>query len=259
MRITIAAALALTLLWPALVPPDGLCQEEPAPQLYLMDDCLVDVSRVADYEAALKDLLAECSKHGFSVVFDTYSTDDSHYYIIYGVENFAGVDRWKAAWSDLAKKMGPDALRTIRLRMAAAEFERTYRFWYFRTDISYLPEKERLKPAETGHYVWDYVWLVPGAEAEFEAMNKDWMALSRSRGVRDPFLTYAGELGADGPVYCWFEYGKSAVDYAASEEAFWRSLGQAGAELSKRTRAVIRRLETKTGRYRHDLSYAPRR
>ena len=35
--------------------------------------------------------------------------------------------------------------------------------------------------------------------------------------------------------------------------------GDAGAALSARTRALIRRTETKTGRYRPDLSYAPGR
>jgi hypothetical protein len=258
MRVRILTALALAFSALALAPPPrGLFSQETAtPPLYLMADILVDVSRAAEYESVLKDLITALDKHGFPVQFDTYSTDDSHYYIIYGLENYAGVDRWKAAWSDLARKMGPDAFQSLRRRMAAAELKLDYRFWYFRTDISFLPQNERLKPKEIGYYTWDYVWLVPGAEAEFEALNKQWIALSRSRGARDPFLTYAGDLGSNGPVYCWFEYGKSAADYARTEEKFWKSLGDEGAALSKRTRALIRRTETKTGRYRPDLSYA---
>jgi hypothetical protein len=254
-------------LFPFLLPfviiilpaPAGLQAQSPSPQLYLMGDFLIDASRTAEYEAGLKDLISELEKHGFPFRFDIYSTDDGHYYIIYELKSFAGVDIWKKAWSDLAQKMGGPAFQAFRRRMAALELERSYKFWYFRTDLSFLPEKERLKPEEIGYYTWDYVWLVPGAEADFEALNKEWIALSRSRGARDPFLTYAEDLGKDGPVYCWFEYGKSAADYAAAEEAFWRSLGDAGADLSKRTRALIRRLETKTGRYRPDLAYAPGR
>jgi hypothetical protein len=259
MRIRTPAVLVLAFSALCLVPPDGLFSQEPAPQLYLMGNFLIDASRTAEYEAALKDLLGSLGKHGFPVLFDTYSTDDSRYFIIYGLESYAGVDRWKEAWRDLALKIGPEAFQALRRRMGALELEAVYQFWYFRPDISYLPKKERLKPEEIGFYTWDYVWLVPGAEAEFEALNKEWMALSRARGARDPFLTYAGDLGTDGPVYVWFEYGKSAADYAAAEEAFWRSMGDAGADLSKRTRALIRRLDTKTGRYRPDLSYAPRR
>lgn len=248
----VALGLALAL---------GASQEPPPapPQLYLMADILVEVAEAPAFEAALKDLLSILGKHGFPVQFDTYSTDDSHYYIIYGVGNYAGVDRWKTAWADLAWKMGPDASLALRRRLTAAELETDYRFWYFRADLSYLPQKERLKPEEIGYYTWDYVWLAPGAEAEFENLNKEWIALSRSRGARDPFLTYAGDLASDGPVYCWFEYGKSAADYAQAEEKFWTSLGDEGAALSKRTRALIKRMETKTGRYRPDLSYAPGR
>lgn len=228
----------------------------PAP-LYLMVDVQVEVAEAPRYETALKDLLASLGKHGFPVRFDTYSTDDSHYYLIYGIENYAGVDRWKAAWREWERKAGPEAATALGRRMAAAEIGRDYRFWYFRADISYLPPKERLKPEEIGHYAWDYVWLRPGTEAEFEALNKEWIALSGARGALDPFLTYAEDLARDGPVYCWFEYGRSAADYAAAEDGFWKALGDEGAALSKRTRALIRRTETKTGRYRPDLSYAP--
>jgi hypothetical protein len=78
-------------------------------------------------------------------------------------------------------------------------------------------------------------------------------------GPKGPFLTYAAELGTNGPAYAWFEYGKSPSDYAAAEEGFWNLLGDAGADLAKRTRALIRRMESKTGRYRPDLSFAPGR
>ncbi len=70
-------------------------------------------------------------------------------------------------------------------------------------------------------------------------------------------MTYKGELGTTMPVYVWFEYGKSAADYAVAEEAFWDALGEEGAALSKKTRALIRKMESKTGRYRPDLSYDP--
>jgi hypothetical protein len=245
--------LTLTVLGPAQTTAPSF------PPLYLMADIRVEVAKVSDYETALKDMIAGAGQHGFPIQFDTYATDDGHYYIIYGVEDHAGVERWKAAWRDLDRKMGPGAFADLGRRMAAAELGRDYRFWYFRTDISYLPQPERLKPEEIAFYAWDYVWLVPGSEAAFEALNKEWIALSRSRGARDPFLTYAGELGSDGPVYCWLEYGKSAADYASAEERFWESLGPDGAALSKRTRAMIRRTESKTGRYRPDLSYAPRK
>lgn len=238
---------------PAAAPQDT----EDWPSLFLMADHLIDVSQAGVYEMALKDVIVELGRHKFPFRFDTYVTDDSHYYLIHGLKGFADVDRWLEAWEKLGPAMGRDIFQALQGRLVAAELERTYRLWRFRTDISFLPVKERLKPEEIGFYTWDFVWLVPGAETEFEALNKEWIALSQARGARDPFLTYAGELGADGPVYCWFEYGKTAADYALAEERFWKSLGEAGADLSRRTRALIRRQASKTGRYRLDLSYAP--
>lgn len=232
----------------------------PLPQpIYLMADIRVEVAKAPDYEAAMKALVAALRENAFPVRFDTYSTDDSRYYVVYGLEGYAGVDSLQAAWRDAAARMGAGKFQALHGRLTASELERVLRLWTFRTDISYLPAPERLKPAEIGYYTWDYVWLVPGREAEFEALNREWMALSKAKKSRDPFMTYQGGIGTDEPVYVWFEYGKSAADYALTEERFWKSLGDAGAALSKRTRALIHKMETKTGRYRPDLSYAPGR
>jgi len=252
-EILIFGFIVLLGAWPAQIR-----SQEAQPQLYLMGDFLVDVSRAAEYESAVKEILANLEKHGFPLRLDTYSTDDSHYYIVYPLKNYGDTDGWLKAWTGLGLKMGPENLQALHARIVACELERDYGFWYYRPDISFLPEKERLKPEEIGYYTWDFVWVVPGKEAEFEAVNREWIALSETKKARDPFLTYMGGLGTKMPVYVWFEYGKSAADYASAEEKFWQTMGEEGAALSKRTRALIRKMESKTGRYRPDLSYSPK-
>jgi len=252
--ILLILGLALFLgAWPAHVR-----SQETQPQLYLIGDFLVDVSRAAEYETALKELMGNLEKHAFPFPIHIDSTDDGHYYALYPMKSYADVDGWFKAWDELAQKMGPENVQAIHGRIVAAEIERVYTFWRFRPDISFLPEKERLKPEEIGYYTWDYVWLIPGKEAEFEAVNKEWIALSKAKKARDPFLTYVGDLGTKMPVYVWIEYGKSASDYTATEEKFWKAMGEEGAALSKRTRALIKKMESKTGRYRPDLSYLPK-
>jgi hypothetical protein len=76
-------------------------ETETWPTLFLMGDFLADVSRADEYESALKDLISNLEKHGFPFRFDTYSTDDSHYYVIFGLKNYADVDQWNKAWADL--------------------------------------------------------------------------------------------------------------------------------------------------------------
>ena len=230
----------------------------PPPSLYLMADIKVEVAKVPEYEAALKALISALKDCAFPLTFDTYVTDDSRYYIIYALESgYGALDGLHRAWGDAAAKIGPPKFQALHARMTSAELERVSRFWTFRTDLSFLPSPERLKPSETGYYNWEFVWVVPGNEPEFEALDREWMALAAARKIRDPFMTYQGGYGNEEPVYVWFEYGKSAADYALAEERFWTSLGDAGAALAKRTRTLIRKLETKTGRYRPDLSYAP--
>ncbi len=238
--------------------PAPVSSQEAQRELYLVGDFLVETSRVAEYETAVKGLLASLEKHGFPFSLDTSSTDDGHYYVVYRLKDYAGADLWFKAWGELSQKMGPENLRALQRRIAAAEIERAYQFWTYRPDISFLPEKERLKPEEIGYYTWDFVWLIPGKEEEFEAVNREWIALSKARKARDPFLTLAGDLGTQMPVYLWIEYGKSAADYAATEEKFWKAMGEEGAALSKKSRALIRKMDSKTGQYRPDLSYSPK-
>jgi hypothetical protein len=239
-------------------PQDPAAAQALPSSLYLMADIQVEVARAPEYEAALNALISALKDARFAEVFDTYATDDSRYYIVYSLpKGYSAVDGLQAAWRDAILRIGPEKFRAIHGRMTAAELSRVLRFWTFRPDISFLPQPERLRPEQYGYYTWDYVWLLPGKEAEFEALNREWAALSAARKSRDPFMTYHGGYGNEEPVYVWFEYGKSAADYALTEEKFWKSLGDEGAALSKRTRALIRRQETKTGRYRPDLSYAP--
>ncbi len=256
--LSILSLLALAALDFASVPVT-LETTAPAPSLYLMADIQVEVARVPEYEAAFKALIAALRDADFPEVFDTYATDDSRYYVVYGLpKGYSSVDGLQAAWRAAANRIGPAKFQALHAGMSGCELGRVLRFWTYRPDISYLPRPERLKPEEFGYYTWDYVWLSPGKEAEFEALNREWMALSAARKSRDPFMTYQGGYGNDEPVYVWFEYGRSAADYAQAEERFWTSLGDAGAALSRRTRGLIKRTETKTGRYRPDLSYAPR-
>jgi len=238
--------------------PAAAAGQEKQPELSLIGDFLVETSRVAEFEAGLKDLLALMEKHGFPFSLGTSTTDDGHYYMVYPLKSYADVNSWHKAWEELGKKVGPDSLRALDGRITAAVVDRVYQFWYYRPDISFLPEKERLKPEEIGYYTWDFVWLVPGKEEEFEAVNKEWIALSAAKKARDPFLTCVGDMGTQMPVYLWIEYGKSAADYAATEEKFWKAMGEEGAALSKKTRALIRRMDSKTGQFRPDLSYTPK-
>jgi hypothetical protein len=258
MKTLIKAALVLSLNAFLFARPGAIDAQEAKPQLYLVGDFLADTSRVGEYEAALRALLAGLEKHGFPFAFRTFSTDDNHYYTLTPLKDYAGTDHWIKAWGELGAKMGPEALPALQGRIVAAEIKRAYGFWYYRPDISFLPEKERLKPEEIGYYTFDFVWLIPGKEAEFEALNREWAVLSKAKGARDPFFTCAGDLGMTIPVYLWVEYGRSAADYTATEDEFWKAMGKEGADLSKRTRAVIRRMESKTGRYRPDLSYLPK-
>jgi hypothetical protein len=240
------------------VSPAPAQTQEQKPQLYLIGDFLVNASKATEYEAAVKELITNLGKYEFPFSFDTYSTDDLHYYMLYLIQSYADVDLWVRAWGDMWSKIGTEKLQALHNRVVDAEIERVYQFWFMRPDLSYFPENPRLKPEETGFYHWQFVSIIPGKEKEFEEINRQWIALNKRLHNPDPFYTWAGDLGTAMPVYCWIEQGKSAADYFAADENFWKTAGEEGAALSKKTRSLIKKIETKTGRYRPDLSYTPK-
>ena len=124
--------------------PAAVSSQDTQPQLSLIGDFLVDTSRVAEYEAAVKDLLANLEKHNFPFSLSTSNTDDGHYYVVYPMKNYADADAWLKAWGELAQKMGPENLQAIHRRIVAAEIERVYQFWHYRPDISFSRKRKGL-------------------------------------------------------------------------------------------------------------------
>ena len=231
--------------------------EEPKAQLYFVEDVVMKPSMVAEYEALMKEVVPLCTQHEFPYPFYAYSTDDFHYYFVYPVENYADIDNLNKAWDELGKKMGVKQWQAMMDRFVGTFESYQYSVIRYLPELSYTPEKPRLKPEEANFVYWEFFSIPFGKEEKFAETCQQWIELYKSKKISDGWETYVGEIGIEMPIYIFIMRAKSAADYYSQPEKIMKQLGEKYKELAAINYAICKKLELKTGRFRPGLSYTP--
>ena len=252
--ISLMVGLVVTL-WAVTTLPQA---EEQKAQLFLIEQVVVKPSKVAEYEAHVKEALDLCYKYKFPYPFHSASTDDFIYYFLFPVENFADIDNLYKAFGELEKKIGAEQLQAMIKRTIGTFEYGQYSVFSYLPELSYTPEKPRLKPEEVIFRLWEFAYIKLGKEKELEGNIKDWVELYKSENMPDGWWTYVGVIGTEMPLYVFVMGAKSAADYYSQGEKTQELLGEEYKALSDKFLTTIRKLELKTGRFRPDLSYTPK-
>jgi len=232
--------------------------EEPKAQLFLVEKVVVKPSMVAQYEAHVKEALDLFNKYQFPYPFYTYSTDDFLYYLVFPVENFADIDNFYQAISELEKKAGAEQWQAMmKSALGTLEYWQDSVYRYL-PELSYIPEKPRLKAEEANFVYWEFFSIPFGKEKELAEICQEWIELYKSKKISDGWETYVGDIGTEMPLYVFTMEAKSAADYYSQSEKAMELMGEKLKELSAKTYAICKKLELKTGRFRPDLSYTPK-
>ena len=168
--------------------------QEKKSQLYFIEDYVVKPSMVVQFETAIKDLTATVLKpYNWPWPMETYATEDFHYYFLYPFENLAEIDKAFATFSEILGKFGAQKWDALNRKMGdAAEYYKQGTVT-FSPELSYIPEKPRLKPEETKLVSWGFCYVLPGKEKDFEEQFKKMAALSSpKRSSRDSTVGSAG-------------------------------------------------------------------
>ena len=174
------------------------------------------------------------------------------------MKNFADVDSGTRPGRSSEKRSGRKTCAGWTGRILASVIERGYEFWSYRPDISFLPEKERLKPEEIGYYTWDFVWVVPGKEGGVRGRQQGMDRPQQGQEGTGFLFDLAGEHWALG---CRSMSGSSTARAPPITPPPKKSSGRRWGRRAprfKKTRALIQRMDSKTGQFRPDLSYTPK-
>jgi len=230
-------------------------------QGYLMVEHVVKPFMAKKFEAATIEgnVLFAGIKYPYS--FTAYSTEDFHYYFFSPIgENFASLDSRSTAYFEAETQLGEKYKALEKLE------EGTYEYYkemvvYLRPDLSYAPVKQNIKPEESNYAFFELICILPGKVKEFEAYCKEWASLCQRIGLQIGYVTYQGVFGTEAPFYLFVTSAKTQADTFSEEERIMKTLSQEekqelGAAYEKAF-TFFQKYETKHGRSRPDLSYAP--
>jgi hypothetical protein len=256
MRIRIfVAVLALLVVASCCLPAVAEAQGHKA-QLYYVYDFVVKPAMVSQFEAGVKQEI----ELGSPAPWSAFSTDeDFHYYFVTPIQNYAAIDSMEKADNEWTAKIGKEKLDALM-----KSYEGTFEYYKagvirFLPDLSYAPKMPGLKPEEGNFMYWAFASIGFGKEKEYRDVSKQWVALYDSNKIPMGWNMFVGVMGVEAPLYIRAERAKSPAQYWAEDEKAWKTIGEARiTELWKKTAALGRKFESKTGWARPDLSNKPK-
>jgi hypothetical protein len=232
--------------------------QEKKPQLWFVEDNVVKPAMAAQFEAALKEFNAAMwVPYNWPWAMETYATEDFHYYLCYPMASLTDLDKAFSVFNEIVGKFGEQKHDALNRKMGEASEYYKQGTLTFSPELSYVPDKPRLKPEEMKFVYWGYCYVPPGKEKEFEAQFKKIVALFKAKNLDSGFNTFVGGIGFDLPCYVYTELGKSSADFFLNEEKVMKVVDPEVTELWNQTLLLMRKYEGKMGTYRSDLSYHP--
>ncbi|OVE79853.1 hypothetical protein BVY01_01420 [bacterium I07] len=144
------------------------------------------------------------------------------------------------------------------------KFKGTYEFlrssvWTYTPELSFLPQGTKSGEGKTNYRWWAWDYVKPGMNKDYEKVVKEFIELSKRKKATQTWYAHVGGIGTDEPVYVWIAVAKDAIDYHRQNQEFWKSVGDDGIDLMRKWMSCLRKREYKTGRFRKNLSYSPKK
>ena len=248
---------AAALLAAGLVPM-ALGAQQPQRAFLLVYEDHVKPSMAESYEASTKDMLkaltdAKASTPSFEMMAFMY--DDFTYCYLTPLKDFGALDGMESDWMKVAEKVGKERWKQIMASNAPAVESYSELVAEHLPAISYAPAEPRLKESEMPYFVDYYYYVLPGKEAEFKALGKQFADLYRSKGVTNGWNVYQCLLGENLPFFIVGHDAKDPADFAAWDQKDTAALGEEGKALFAKVLSLCRKIESRPGWWRPDLSY----
>jgi hypothetical protein len=250
--------LALVLALAVPVTAFGQDEEYKRGQLYQVSTWTVDPADAMAFEATVKQVAEAAGKSNVPYRW-VFWQDASQYMFVYPVDDFAYFDdpmqfirsfAGTAGEAQMQEAMGK--FQNMHIETVAEEMVEV------KADWSYEVESFDNSTMMYGHL--DVMWLKPGANEKFEALNKDWSAFFKDLGYPYPYTGHQVHFGDSGRVvYVTFiddieaYYGKNNLEKMIEA----KNMGERWQKLVGQMNEVVRRWEHSNTAFRSDLSYWP--
>lgn len=231
-------------------------QWPPSGPLFAIHEEMVKPSMLAQYELANADFQKLVAEHKATMPHFRYLAfegEDHNYLFLAPIADLNGHTAIGADFAALAEVAGPRMADVFARSNAAIE---SWSEFVIMLDpsLSYQPAQPRITLESTTYRRVDFYHLLPGKEAEADAIARDFLALYKAKNLPNPYQIYKGVLGGEMPTLIVVAAGKDAVDFVQAEAADRAALGETAKALFARALAITRRFETRRYVLRPDLS-----
>jgi hypothetical protein len=218
----------------------------------------VDPADGPKFEAAVKQLV-EAAGQANTPYRWAFLQDGSQYTLVYPVDSYGYYDdpmqfvrSFVGTEGEAQMQEAMASFETMNVKVVAEEIAEEKADWSY--------EVEGWDPTSMTATHFDVMWLKPGAESEFEALNKDWSAFFGQIGYPYPYTGHQVHFGDTGRVvYATFiddlseYYGVNNLEKLIEE----KNMGARWGALNERLGAAVSRWEHSTAAYRPDMSFWP--
>ncbi len=224
--------------------------------LFLIHQDKVYPHMAGKYESALKNFRDLLAKHNvdemsFSVAQQEYFT----YSAVIPVNDYEGLAKHFGMSGEMINKIGKENFNNA-LKMFDDCYDSHKNFVLrLRNDLSYIP-KYGLDPKEGLNFRhFDYLYIIPGKEAEMMKILKEWKDLYAKYNIKDGYRVYLGDLGTESPMVLFVAPFKDRASWAIESDKIDKILGDEQKVLLKKTFSITQKFEHKNGTMRPDLAY----
>lgn len=227
----------------------------PDSELYLIHEDVIYPYMTDKYEKAASDFAGMMKESNVEGSYTALQTDIFTYSYVTPVKDYEGLAKYFDMRSNMMEKVGKDKFTQVMSGFDGCYASHKNFLLTLRNDLSYKA-KYGLNPEEGANFRHlDYVYPMPGKEAEMIQILKEYQALYSSKNIEQGYRVYIGGIGTDMPMVLFVQPAKSQIDWATFSEEQEKLLGEEGGNLWRRAMAITMKFEHHSGMMRPDLYY----
>ena len=234
----------------------NLFSQEMKDQLYLVREEVAKVDMWDQYESSSKQWVELMTQGGLDFPYVRASQrDDSHYYYLIPINNYADIDKFPGIFGSAIEKSGKDKWANFMVENESSI--ETHRDFVIRwsAEYSYVPKEPKLKIEDSKFAHWLFFHFKLEKRKELLEVLKEWKKLYEDKKINAGYNIWLVELGLDNDMMILTEYAKDGADFYSTmkensalikteEEALWAKMAP-----------LLTSTEQKYGSLRPDLGY----
>lgn len=247
--------LALLMLLPAKMAAQ---EAEAGPTWWAVFTDQVEVSNIAEYEAVAAEFRAMVDGHvPDGMTYYTLSGPEMGYGYAVPLSSLAAFTEMGAKWEAMVDEIGRETVEAVNAKSTALVSHGSMNFYVERRDLSYYPDALEVASATMPMRHYDWLYVEPGKESDFEAILKEWVDLYTEHGIETGWLAFQAVTGDDLPMFVLINPADGMAAWATESEAVDAQLGDADDELVQRSLALMRAYKPTNSTFRPELSVLP--